>query len=609
MSHHVRLSLLSLSLLTMSLGTFCSPALAAKPTDPLAVAASVDRILKENLAEEGVAPADLTADEDFLRRVSIDLTGRIPTPAEMTRFGLDPDPRKREKKIEELLDSPDFAHNWSAYWRDVIFMRATEQRAQPLQGVFQMWIREKFENNAPWDEIVTEMLTATGDVRENGATGLLLAHTGDATELASETSRLFLGIQIQCANCHDHPTDTWTRQQFHELAAYFPRVRVQQRPQAMPPTFEVSSFDVNRSGGREILNNPERLFRGLDLNRDGKLSEAEAERAQRFAAVFQRLLGVGDTDKDRMLSLEEFKTLPTPPQGRRQTTEYFMPDLEDPAAEGTRLDPVFFVDGQASPREMRDLERRAELARKVTDPNNEWFAKSYVNRIWTELLGVGFYPLVDDMGPLRDVRHEEALEALAAGFTASGYDTRWVFRTILNSEAYQRTLDTPSGLQNNDSCELACATPVRLRAEQILSSLMMLSGQTEPNRDIVVGRGPGSRRNSVQAQFVALFGFDPSTPQDEVSGDIPQSLFMMNSPLISQLVSSRGNGPLARLLRQYDSDEDALRELYVLVLSREPSEYELNKCKEYIYDVQNRNEAFEDVMWCLVNSSEFITRR
>jgi hypothetical protein len=118
-------------------------------------------------------------------------------------FGLDPDPEKRSRLIERLLQSDAYAENWAGYWRDVIFSRATDRRALLSRGVFEEWMRTQLGENRGWDKIVKDLITATGDVRENGQTALIFAHQGQAEEIAAETSRIFLGIQIQCANCHD----------------------------------------------------------------------------------------------------------------------------------------------------------------------------------------------------------------------------------------------------------------------------------------------------------------------------------------------------------------------------------------------------------------------
>jgi len=576
----------------------------------VAVARQVDQLIEQGVKEKGQSVAQAASDEDFLRRLTLDLVGRIPSVSEMTLYGLDPDPMKRDKQIRKLIESEDFAINWAAYWRDVLYSRATDSRAARLQsGTFENWLRENIEANKPWDEVATEMITASGDVKENGATALLFAHQGNPKEVTSEVTRIFLGIQIQCANCHDHPTDTWTREQFHQMAAFFPRVAVRTKKNDGPRSFEIVSIDrTKNNSGRDALNNPNRLVRTLDKNGDKKISRDEVQGKKQFARLFDRLLKLGDKNGDKALSVKEIQNIPLPGGNRRPTTEYYMPNLENPTARGTLMQPAFFINEEKVATGLKDAERRELLAKFVTDPDNPWFAKAFVNRIWSEMLGRGFYSPVDDMGPLRDPEHEQAIELLSEAFTKNGYDTKWLFRTIANTAAYQRSSSSPNKQTEIDEpIAFACATPTRLRSEQIFASLMELSGLEQEKN---VSRGRGNRfQNNSKTQFTNLFNYDPSTPQDDIMGTIPQSLFMMNSNIIDKLISARGTGPLARIVKKYSDDTDATNELYLLVLSRDPSKKELKICSEYLEESSNRNEAFEDIMWSLVNSSEFISKR
>src|SRR5690606_37099462 len=167
-----------------------------------------------------------------------------------------------------------------------------------MQEVFEGWMAERLKQNRPWDEIAAELITATGDIRQNGATALILARSGEPAEIAAEVSRIFLGIQIQCANCHDHPSDIWKREQFHQLAAFFPRIRLQPKLNSTPRTFEVVSLDSAPGGanGPEFFEtfrqNPEFAIRRNDRNRDGKLTRAEVADGP-LSRLFDRLLALG----------------------------------------------------------------------------------------------------------------------------------------------------------------------------------------------------------------------------------------------------------------------------------------------------------------------------
>ncbi len=572
----------------------------------------VDRLILESLQTSEVTPAPLTSDEDFLRRVTLDLTGHIPSAAEVTLFSLNPDPRKRERIIETLIESDEFATSWAGYWNNVIFSRATEVRSRGTQPVFLEWMTTQLRDNRPWDEITAELLTATGNTREEGRTALIAAHNGDPAELASEASRIFLGIQMQCANCHDHPYDAWKREDFHHLAAFFPRIRMRREPNDFPGTFLIESADdLPDARQREI--NPEQLFRFLDRNRDGRLTQREAQQNRQFGARFERLIELADKDDDQAVSLEELTNLPrpNPAQAGRGSAEYYMPDLEEPAARGTRMQPTFFVSHETLPLGTNDVDRRSALASFMTDPDNPWFARAFVNRIWAEMLGSGFYMPIDDLGPEREAHLPEVLEVLTAGFIASNFDMRWVYRTIAMTEAYQRQLNKDA---TDTTVPFAAATPTRLRPDQVFNSLT----EALDGASLAAPRSAGARRfestgagrgDLGRAAFQQLFGYDPSTPQEDLMGTIPQALFMMNSPIINSSLNGRGPTMLGRLLRDFQDDDDALAELYLRVLTREPSEAERTICSDHIRLVGDRHQAFEDILWSLLNSSEFLTKR
>ncbi len=193
----------------------------------------IDRLVNAELAKLSVKPAALTTDEQFIRRVYLDLTGKLPMPADIKEFTADKAPNKRAKLIDKLLESPDYAKHWSQYWRIVITSRAqADFRLNAFVPHFETWLREQIAANKSWDYIAREMLTAKGKMMndqrdENGQAFFIVSRKGadSGVELAAETSRIFLGIQIQCAQCHDHPSDVWKRHQFHEFAAYFARTR------------------------------------------------------------------------------------------------------------------------------------------------------------------------------------------------------------------------------------------------------------------------------------------------------------------------------------------------------------------------------------------------
>ena len=224
------------------------------------------------------------------------------------------------------------------------------------------------------------------------------------------------------------------------------------------------------------------------------------------------------------------------------------------------------------------------------------------------MLGEGFHTPIDDMGPLREPQYGEVLNTLSRAFTSQNYDVKWLFRTIALTEAYQRQLKGSEGTSQNEAA-FAAAAPTRLRSDQIYNALTSVLGI--PSLGIAGGRGgPMGRIPLSQRQaFAALFGFDPSTPQEDIIGTIPQALFLMNNPTIQRMISGAGNTRLSQILKDYPDNEDAIHELYLVILAREPSKQEVDLNLALIKEVGSRTEAFEDILWSLLNSSEFVTKR
>jgi hypothetical protein len=283
-----------------------------------------------------------------------------------------------------------------------------------------------------------------------------------------------------------------------------------------------------------------------------------------------------------------------------------MPNLDDPASRGTKMDPAFFVNNESLPAGRGDAERREELARLLTSPENPWFARAFVNRIWSELLGQGFYTPVDDIGPEREPVHPAVLDLLCRGFVASGHDVKWLFRAITATDAYRRRIRPTDP---NDAAPFAAAQPTRLRSDALYSAINEVFGIADATDRPGSPVGGIYRRRTPRDGFNELFGFDPSTPQADLTGTVPQALFLMNSPQINNLIEASARTRLGQLLDRFEDDEDALAELYLLVLAREPSAKESAICREHIASAKDRGEAYEDILWSLLNSTEFLTKR
>ena len=527
------------------------PSARAQAAGAKQVAAEVDRRLAEELFTDAVELAPTTDDATFLRRVWLDLVGDIPSPEHVTAFLLDPSEDKRDRVIRDLLASEQFGQNWARYWRDVILYRRIEERAVISSNALVTMLADDLNAGTGWDEVATRFITSTGDVQANGATAIIMAQEGRTEETTAELSRIFLGIQIQCAQCHDHPWDRWQREEFHELAAFFPRTGLRPVNTATRRSYEVIVNDAPNLGRRANSDNA----------------------------------------------------------NRRGTPEHFMPDLDDPSAEGTKMQPKFFLTGAELPTGTRDAKRRETAAEWMT--SSEWFAKAYVNRMWAELVGEGFYEPVDDIGPDRTPNGGAAMEYLSEQFAANGYNPKWLVRVIVSTEAYQREC-RPRRLPNAVPFTANVAQP--LRGDQLFNSMLTtLELDEETIRNLVSGSSRGyGQQATPRVVFNVAFGFDPSESRETITSSIPQALAMMNTRQINAAASAGSRfrpTSLGKLLDAEPDDQLVTSELFLRTLCREPTEQELAQVHAYGESVGNRKETYEDLLWSLLNSTEYAYRK
>jgi hypothetical protein len=499
----------------------------------------IDELVFKKLRTVGMPPSDLCDGATFIRRATIDIAGRLPTPDETQRFLSNSDATRRDKLIDQLIDSPDyadyFANKWSALFRN---KRADGSQARGTYA-FHSWVRDSLLANKPFDQFVREILAASGDIGQNPPVAWY-RQVRESTAQLEDTAQLLLGQRLQCAQCHHHPYEKWSQNDYYSFAAFFSRV------------------------GRKVGSQPgeEVIFH--------KRGAAEAVNKKTKA--------------------------PVKPAGLGAPLPSLSPD-DDP---------------------------RQALVDWMTSKDNRYFAKSLVNRYWKHFLNRGLVEPEDDMRETNPPTNPELLDALANRFVASGYDLKNLVRTICRSQTYQLSA-LPNQFNAVDKQNYSRYYPKRLTAEVLFDAVNQVT-QSENKWD---GLPAGTRAvclpdNSFNANayFLQVFGRPESASACECErsqdASLAQSLHLLNSKDIQAKVSDDKARAAALATDSARSDDDKVRELYRWAFSRDPKAEELQTAKAHLEKgankssdekgnpVNGRRQAYEDIVWALLNTKEFL---
>lgn len=500
--------------------------------DARALTETIDRILSAKWAEANVRPAAPADDAEYLRRVYLDLVGKIPTVSEAREFLEDTSPDKRQQLVESLLESSAYLSRATEIYRSMLLPEAdTDGQARQLAPTFEAWLRKRVSDNAGYDDIVRDVLTVRlgGRGRRGGNAfdpkaepsplAFYVAKEAKPENLASGAARVFLGIRLECAQCHNHPFARWKREEFWGLAAFFAGV-------GKPGKNDAVTMSVNETPNKHELAIPG----------TGKVVQASF---------------LGDDEK--------------PSWGRR-------------AESG-----------------------REVLADWMLSPENPYFARAAVNRVWARFFGIGLVEPIDDMGEDNPPAHPELLDELARQFRGHGYDLRYLVRAIAGTKAY--ALTSAVGRSETASPHMFAAMPVRsLSPDQFFDTLAQATGYREntPRNPFFEG--------TAKSQFLEQFANRDEKPT-EGQTSILQALALMNGPLTASVTTMQTGDTLAAVHESPFMDTpERLESLYLATLTRRPRSDELEKLTKYVEDggpSKDRGKALADVFWALLNSPEF----
>ena len=576
--------------------------------------AAVDAIIQAEWKKAQVVPATPVDDARYLRRIYIDIVGTIPPAQVVSDFLADRSPDKRARAVEALLDSPRYAESWTNYWNHILMTGRVENARLVDRAAFRRWLYDEFDQNAHWNKFVYDLITASGQnsaggrvaraasntksvamvdpdtgAKINGATNWILRYQGKPEDLSGNASRIFLGVQIQCAQCHDHKTEKWKQDDFRRFTACFVTARPKQLvADKMARDYRVELIDVSRPI--------------VPRGRNPKVLAA----AKNAAPYLQAL----------------------------------------PAA----LDGSDFSSS---------ANRRQSLAAWMTAPENPWFAEAIVNRMWSHFLGRGFVEPVDDFRPSNPAVMPQLLKGLSDDFVAHDYDVKHLIKTICATQAYQLS-STATGKPDEGNLLWARYRLKAMGPEETLDAVIAATN-LQPVLEKQFGANIEQMKANVQRQFSFLFDVDEEFEQKEFEGTIPQALLLLNGALTNRGVGPIPGTALNDVLAMPGGDEARIESLYLRTVSRKPTPAEtarwtafLNAPREAVIEQPSagpqqlsrreqrqaarpkqgkkpgagggadpfnrlgagprarsagsspREQAYEDLFWALLNSSEFM---
>jgi hypothetical protein len=528
---------------------------------PTAQTQKVNELLSKTWAANKLKPSARASDHEFLRRVYLDLIGRIATPKEVIAFENDRGMNKRSRLVHKLLYDKNYAEEYARNWANIwtVWLLTRTGNATYHQQM-RSWLEEHFANNRSHKEMAEKLITATGKTNDNGAVNFILQHLGEAVPrneqerdgkfdmvpITSRTTRLFLGLQTQCVQCHDHPFNPdWKQQNFWAINVYFRQVERVGQPNMMRNNQDASVLELRDTD---------------KVNAEGLIP-------------YEKRSGVVLFTKGRFLDRED-KTL----------------DLSAPQT------------------------RREQLAKFITeDPQ---FSKAFVNRIWGQLFGRGLneQAVVDDFGDHNKVVHPELLDYLATEFAAetpayefnryNAFDPKKLLYWLCTSDAYNlSSVANPTNDKPDLDVYFSRMLLKSMSPEQLFESLCVATeGQVAG-----YSKERQQRREEWMKKLVVNFGDDEGN-EITFNGTLIQALMMMNGKELGDAIKNQDRGNVAEAMRRGRSQGRIIDELFLAALNRHATGYERGK---FIAAGARTGDAvsfyfYGDVFWALLNSNEFM---
>jgi hypothetical protein len=497
----------------------------------------VDQFTLKKWQELGLVPSDLCGDDQFIRRASLAITGTLPTPAQVTAFAADPDAKKREKLVDALLESPEYSFYFANKWADILRVkrRGGNNSATGTFG-FHGWIRDAIANDKPYDEFARAILTATGDETVSPPT-VWYKELKDPNQFVDDTAQVFLGLRLACAQCHHHPYEKWSQDDYWGIAAFFGRVGRKPIPVvgAMNPQIQGQAI-FNRSSG------------AVTNKRTGQ------------AAVMKAL------------------------------------------------------DANPMPPLTADDDPRQKLADWMVDGKNPFFARAVANRYWAHFFGRGIVDPLDDMRVTNPPSNPELLDALASDLVENKYSLKHLVRTICNSRTFQLS-SAPNDFNKHDKQNYARYYPQRMAAEVLYDAVCQVTDSPAgfgglPQDKFAPRRAIMLPDESFASYFLDVFGRPQRISACECErvseANLAQALHLLNSDEVQNRLS-RAGGRADNLAKDPRPDAEKIEELFLWAFAHKPAPNQLAVALEHLNKhAQNKKLAYENILWALLNTKEFV---
>ena len=588
------------------------------PVDPATskhareVATKIDRLLDAGYRKHSVTPNEALSDSLFVRRAYLEIGGRIPLLEEVGEFIQSRDARKRDNLIDELLSSHDYISHMFNYWADVLRLKDNPINNNQIAQPYHDWIKDSIRTNKPYDKWVHEMLTAEGRIWDNPAAGFIMRDSNMELDAVDNMVQVWLGTQIGCAQCHDHPFDHWTQKEYYEMASYWYGTRTR-----------------SNTGDKKQYTKGNPLSR---LRKELKAIDPEATGNGVFARVVNANLFEVWEQKRPLKLPHDYQY----DNGKPHQVVSMKPIFGSAETPGT----------DKTPREV--------LAAWMTSKSNPRFAKNIANRMWRKAFGAGLIEPFDDIRNESEASNPEVLALLTEELINSNFDVRQLQRIIFGTQAWQRE-STNKDVDLSQPYYFPGPVLRRMTAEQIWDSLLTLAvyklqSFTRPSMDglaavidmdldkaspkdvlSIVDKfnenySAGAERKITRARnsykgmtlaraselqtplpsehFLRQFG-QSDRELIETSGrtgSVSQVLTMFNGE-ITHMMLERGSVIYDTVMKA-PSTRDRLDAIFYSILTRPPRSSEREVAEREIN--ASGSAGFGNVIWALINTKEFL---